>query len=207
MIDIANSTFSYNTGGDGSAIRFGLNNSTTRRLTNSTFFGNQGSPAIQVAGNNLFLDNVTIAGNYFNDNSARAAGLLLAGFTTRVTSRNSLIANNLNASGRNDIEALQPDILIFTSQGYNLFENVITTPITGNTTGNLIGVDPLHDSVVRNNGSAPPTMNLRPGSPAIDAGDPSVFPATDQRGITRTQDGDGKTALRVPTPARLKSVR
>ncbi|MBC7797142.1 MAG: VCBS repeat-containing protein [Pyrinomonadaceae bacterium] len=196
LIDIANSTFSHNTGGNGSAIRFGLNNFTTRRITNSTFFGNRDSSAIQVAGNDLFLDNVTIAGNTFNDNSARAAGLLLAGFTTRVTSRNTIIANNFNASGGNDIEVLQPEITTFTSQGYNLFENIGSTVLTGNTTGNLIGVDPLLDVTIRDNGGLPQTINLRPGSPAIDAGDPMNFSATDGRGIARPQDGDGDGAAR-----------
>jgi hypothetical protein len=46
------------------------------------------------------------------------------------------------------------------------------------------GVDPLLGPLAENGGITP-TVSLLPGSPAIDAGDESVCPLTDQRGVTR----------------------
>jgi hypothetical protein len=42
-----------------------------------------------------------------------------------------------------------------------------------------------------NNGGPTLTSALRPGSPAIDAGDNAGCPATDQRGVHRPINGDG----------------
>jgi len=61
---------------------------------------------------------------------------------------------------------------------------------------NLIGVDPLLGPLAFN-GGATRTHALRPGSPAIDTGDPTTFPPTDQRGVTRPQDGDGNGNARA----------
>jgi hypothetical protein len=48
------------------------------------------------------------------------------------------------------------------------------------------GIDPQLGPVA-DNGGPTPTMALLPASPAIDAGDDSVCPPTDQRGVTRPQ--------------------
>ena len=50
---------------------------------------------------------------------------------------------------------------------------------------------------MRNNGGTTSNYALRQCSAAIDAGDPTTFPATDQRGITRPQDGDGNGTARA----------
>jgi hypothetical protein len=50
-------------------------------------------------------------------------------------------------------------------------------------------LDPLLGPL-RDNGGPTPTRALLGGSPAVDAGDPGACPATDQRGILRTWDGD-----------------
>ncbi|WP_025323329.1 choice-of-anchor Q domain-containing protein [Deferrisoma camini] len=56
--------------------------------------------------------------------------------------------------------------------------------------GDLVNTDPQLGPLADNGG---PTWTLLPqgGSPAIDAGDDGVCPATDQRGVSRPQDGDG----------------
>ena len=72
----------------------------------------------------------------------------------------------------------------------------VTGTISGNTTGNLIGVDPILDSTLRDNGGATQTLALLPVSPAIDAGNPTTFPPTDQRGVSRPQDGNGDGTAR-----------
>jgi CSLREA domain-containing protein len=77
-----------------------------------------------------------------------------------------------------------------TSQGHNLITTTAGCTIVGNETGNIYGIDPLLGALADNGG---PTMThrLRPASPAIDAGHPSDFEATDQRGVLRSKDGDG----------------
>src|SRR6185369_5786261 len=57
-------------------------------------------------------------------------------------------------------------------------------------------VNPLFDSMLRDNGGPTKTLALRPSSPAIDTGNPSTFPSTDQRGFSRPQDGDGNGLAR-----------
>jgi CSLREA domain-containing protein len=53
----------------------------------------------------------------------------------------------------------------------------------------ITGVSPLLGPL-QDNGGSTLTHALQPGSPAIDAGDNGVCPATDQRGESRPQDGD-----------------
>src|SRR5690606_18606571 len=101
----------------------------------------------------------------------------------------TIIANNYNPNGPADLG--DGPSSNFNSQGYNLIESIYSGTIQGDTTGNQIGVDPRLDGLMRDNGGPTRTMALRPGSPAIDAGDPATFPPADQRGIARPQDGDG----------------
>jgi cysteine-rich repeat protein len=75
------------------------------------------------------------------------------------------------------------------SEGYNIIKNASSCTITGDTTGNQIGVDPLLGPLADNGG---PTRTRRPGSPAIEAGNPAppgsgngACEATDQRGVVR----------------------
>ncbi|HAM73009.1 MAG TPA: hypothetical protein DCM86_15330 [Verrucomicrobiales bacterium] len=62
--------------------------------------------------------------------------------------------------------------------------------ITGDTTGNIYGKDPLLGPL-QNNAGPTFTHALLPGSPAIDAGDPTLATELDQRGVPRPQDGNG----------------
>src|SRR5262249_38514118 len=57
---------------------------------------------------------------------------------------------------------------------------------SGDLPGTAAQLGPLQD-----NGGPTPTHALLSGSPAIDAGDSTGCPPTDQRGITRPQDGHG----------------
>jgi hypothetical protein len=79
-----------------------------------------------------------------------------------------------------------------TSLGFNLIET--TTPpcaISGNTSGNVTGMDPLLGPL-QNNGGPTKTQALLKGSPAIDAGQTPCLDSsntlvltTDQRGFAR----------------------
>jgi hypothetical protein len=95
-----------------------------------------------------------------------------------VTLKNSIVSNNSGGDfGGASI----------TSLGYNLDSDgtgVLSGPGDFSNTDPLLG--PLTD-----NGGPTFTHALLAGSPAIDTGDPTDFPHTDQRGINRPVDGDG----------------
>ena len=79
---------------------------------------------------------------------------------------------------------------VLTSKGYNLVQDTSACTIAGDTTGNIIGQDPLLGPL-RDNGGPTETHALLLGSPAIDAGscqDAGGNPVlTDQRGVARPQ--------------------
>ncbi len=77
------------------------------------------------------------------------------------------------------------------SDGYNLIQNTNACTITGNTTGNIYGIDPLLGPL-QDNGGPTFTHALLPGSPAIDAGNAFGL-TTDQRGFPRPYDLPGIT--------------
>ena len=170
----------------------------------------------------LTLDNSTVSGNFAQSNYGgivdtnpggtadqvhisnstivynRAAGAC-GGFgiasvsdTGQQSLRNTIIANNIGSSNP-DVATASP----INSLGYNLIKNATGATIGGSTTGNILGTDPNLDPVLRFNGGATRTHALRPGSPAIDTGDPAITSGTDQRGIARPQDGDGTGGARA----------
>ncbi|MBP6214389.1 MAG: VCBS repeat-containing protein [Pyrinomonadaceae bacterium] len=170
----------------------------------------------------LTLDNSTVSGNFAQSNyggivdtnpggtadqvhisnstivNNRAAGTC-GGFgidsvsdTGQQSLRNTIIANN-TAAANPDIRTASP----LNSLGYNLIKNTAGATIGGSTTGNILGADPNLDTVLRFNGGPTRTHALKPGSPAIDTGDPAITSGTDQRGIVRPQDGDGTGGARA----------
>jgi hypothetical protein len=169
----------------------GILNSGTMSLINSTISGNStgiapggGGGGIDNTGT-LFLQNTTIA-----DNSAYSGGGLANHNST--TMQNSILAGNKDANQ-------QPSDCLgaLMSQGYNLIGSTTDCNLTGDTTGDLLGADPLL-SPLQDNGGPTFTYALLPGSPAIDAGNPATpgtggmaCETTDQRGVARPQDGDG----------------
>ena len=192
----------------------GIINFTEGTITNSTISGNsttnQGGGIF--TGGTLLLTNVTISSNdsgigggifsfgtetlinvTINGNNAGDGGGIFNSLQT-VSLRNSIITDNLgsNCSGA------------VTSLGHNL-ENGNTCGFTG--PGDLSNSNPLLGPLANNGG---PTMThaLLPGSPAIDAADPTTFPPTDQRGVSRPQGAapDIGAYELVPTLATTVSV-
>lgn len=104
--------------------------------------------------------------------------------------KNTIIADNSVGHPWSDV--INPDDCHGTIilQGYNLIRTTAGCIITGNETGNIYGFNPLLGALADNGG---PTMTHRllPASPAVDAGHPSDFEETDQRGVLRPKDGDG----------------
>jgi hypothetical protein len=68
------------------------------------------------------------------------------------------------------------------SGGHNLVQDDSCNPVASDLINGEAGIGPLAD-----NGGPTWTHALAPSSPAIDAGDDSVCPATDQRGVIRPQ--------------------
>ena len=109
-----------------------------------------------------------------------------------VTLENTIIANNTAANGLGDTTGAPtpgPDVDgTVTSNGHNLLGNA--TEASGFTgTGDLIGANP-NLAPLADNGGPTETMELLPGSDAIDAG-VAAGSTFDQRGMPRTVDDPG----------------
>jgi CSLREA domain-containing protein len=165
----------------------------TATLTNSTVSGNSaggnggGIIAGSVNGGGLTLLNVTVT-----ENSAHAGGGVVLDAHGTSSVKNSIIAGNLvdlTGAGR-DVSGA------FTSGGHNLIgDGTGATGFANGTNGDLVGTaaDPIDPRLgpLANNGGPTRTHALLAGSPAIDHGDGTGAPATDQRGVARARDGDG----------------
>jgi hypothetical protein len=200
------SIFDNQAGADGGGI-FG---SGTLVLTNSTISGNQsGGNGGGIAATSGALDgtNITISGNQANGNGGgifSSASVALASATVTENSsvgsetqgggiyhggqggftlRNTILARNNGASSADCSGTL-------TSQGYNLVgddSGCAFQAAGGDQVGRGDGaIDPLLGQLAGNGGPTP-THALLEGSPAIDAGNPTVCPASDQRGVVRPQ--------------------
>ena len=161
-------------GGGGAAIR-GESGGDTVLIENSTISGNTGSPAIGSLNVDFVLNNTTIA-----NNSSYGVGFGACADCAVITFSNTIVANN--AAG--DCAFSLSKVI---SKGYNLSSDGSCGFIG---TGDLENTDPLLGPL-QDNGGLTLTHALLAESPAIDAGDNSVCPADDQRGIFRPQDGDG----------------
>jgi hypothetical protein len=153
-----------------------LNAGSNVSITNDTFNGNtatgptgQGS-AIYVSAAPVTITNCTIAGN----SAASAGGALYFGDRTTVIN-NTIIASNVGGN------------CSFASSGTFTGGHNIQY---GDSTCLLMTAGNPQLGALADNGGAAKTMALGAGSPAIDAADPAKAPATDARGVART-DGNG----------------
>jgi len=126
--------------------------------------------------------NSTGAGGEFGGVGGDGGGLYVAGTATGIVGH-VILADNSAASGAgsNCWGAM-------TSRGYNLVEDTNDCTVAGDTTGNVIGQDPLLGAL-QNNGGPTWTHALLPGSPAIDAGNLARTTGMDQRYVCRPLDG------------------
>jgi fibronectin-binding autotransporter adhesin len=199
-------TISSNGARDGGGIAtLASNPITTATITNCTISGNT---ATSVGGGiwswraNLVLAHSTITGNEVNSSTGAAdtgGGILInAGYLGYATTiADTIIAGNRESSGNaSDVSvtaAMQsPPTIRSTLVGYTPYipESPVGSP---DPNGNLVG-GPVHGAIdpmlgpLAFNGGPTKTHALLPGSPAIDAGDPTAFagvgdtPAFDERG-------------------------
>lgn len=168
-------------------------------LTNVTISGNtayDGNGGGILAGAPVHLENCTVVSNAAigvipATSFGRGGGIAVIGSGNQVEIRNTIIAgNSANIVLSTGTVSIGPDAWgALLSQGWNLIQSPTDAVITGDLTGNLLGVDP-RTGPLTNNGGPTLTHSLLPGSPAIDAASPFVFPRTDQRGAIRPQDGN-----------------
>ncbi len=175
MLAMSNSTVADNTGDDGAGISGG---NPTMTLTNVTVSGNRGFGVggISVGGT------ATILNSTITDNgripAGNVGGLKTNGATVNL--KNTIIARNLSSNFAEDVSGA------VVSQGNNLIGNttggsgfILTGP-----NADLRNMNPQLGGFA-NNGGATYTISLRSTSPAINAGNNTGAPATDQRGVAR----------------------
>jgi len=176
-VTVTNSTFSGNRGTGAGGAMFNSGGDDIITATNTTISGNRAG----TYGGGIFnwyggvtLTNVTLA---YNIASINGGGIYqYSGSPYRGTTlKNTIIAHN---SGGNCAGSL--------SNVKRAGSNLCSDATCG---GGFIVGDPLLGPL-QNNGGATFTHALLEGSPAIDAGDDSISPATDQRGVARPQDGN-----------------
>jgi len=147
-------------------------------VINSTLVDNtvEESGAVYLVGGTIELRSVTLAGN-------TGGGLVVAGGTARV--HNSILAGNGPdcSAGAGGIDSL----------GYNLVGDAAGCNWV-KTCGDDLGSasQPINPKLgpLEDNGGPTWTVELQPGSPAVDDGDNANCPATDQRGFPRPKDGN-----------------
>ncbi|RPJ44002.1 MAG: right-handed parallel beta-helix repeat-containing protein, partial [Chloroflexi bacterium] len=195
-VHIYNSTLSANQGG-GIFINGGQ-----LHIANSTISGNQGGSGILAQNASVEIASSTIVKNVAS--TAGSGGGISASNGATVALRNTILADNTNATAPNCSAATGATV---TSKGYNILSSTTGCTVSA-VTGDQFNVDPLIESMLKDNGGHTQTHTLQTKSRAIDRGNPGGCtdvdgkPLTiDQRGYARPQDGDGDSAARCDVGA------
>jgi hypothetical protein len=163
--------------------------------TNVTISGNTAGAGGAVGGtggglaalsSSVAVAHSTIDGNTAAPVNSAGGGVHKNGGT--LTLLNTILAANTATTGANCGGAG------ITSLGHNLSQDGSCAAVF-TATGDLNNANPQLGPL-QNNGGVTPTHALLPGSAAIDTGDDTKCPATDQRGVSRPVDGTGDGAPR-----------
>ncbi len=155
----------------------GVDNGGVLVIQNTTISQNKGNGLVNNAGN-VTVKNSTITNNQVNDLSTAYGGGIRTVYGT-VTISNSIISGNSAPQA--------PDCYAYTinsslvSNGYNIIGTNASCNITAKP-GDKFNIDPLLLPLL--------SVGYQPissGSPALDAGNDTACPSTDQRGVTRPQ--------------------
>ena len=195
---VKNSTISDNTTSGENGYGGGLYNAEGRTdLINSTISNNSAEYGGGIYNDSgvVNLSNCTITGNSANQGGG------IKSVSGSVVLRNTILGRNLART------KFGPDCHgDLVSQGYNIVEHISACGFAV-TTGDLVNTDPCIGGLRDNNGSTE-THALVPGSPAIDAGNPTGCldqdgnPLdSDQRGVTRVGRCDIGSFESVPGEA------
>ncbi|MBI4752726.1 MAG: hypothetical protein HY774_29910, partial [Acidobacteria bacterium] len=203
-LTMTGSTISGNTLTGSFPLGGGIFNMGALILTNCTISGNLNIGSTASLGGGIrshgpvTLLNCTITGNTSLGGNPFGGGVSLGNGGT-MNLRNSLIAGN---SANQGIDIFGTIV----SLGYNLIGNTANTTITGDTTGNILNVNPMLGGLASNGGPTQ-THALLTGSPAIDAGTTTSAPLTDQRGFGRSGNTDiGAFEFNGLTPTTVTSM-
>ncbi len=165
-----------------------------------TIAGNQavnfGGGLFYVAAGDLYLYYSTITANTADTDQngfGDGGGIHLEDTAHQLLPQGVLIAGNSDGPSQT-----YPDCsgtMALDSEGFNLIGNNAGCPTASALSSDQVGtpqnsIDPLLGPLADNGGDTL-TFALLPGSPALDMGDLTCFPALDQRGLPRPQDGDG----------------
>ena len=177
--------------GDGGGIYLnltlpGLNGYIANNTLSGNSAGRGGGIYTAASGSTPTLRHLTVASNSASLAPNQGGGVYASG-TIAPDLRACIIANNTASTGTDIYGTVN-------SLDYSLIENTTDTTITGTTTNNITGTDPLLGPLADNGG---PTMThaLQPGSPALDKIPQAEFTDwQDQRQAPRNQttspDGD-----------------
>jgi predicted outer membrane repeat protein len=157
----------------------GIANFGTLTVTDCTLSGNSASIGGGIS--NYINRTLTITNSTLSGNSAVDGGGGISNFLGTVTLGNTIVAEN-TAPGSPDLSGE------LNSQGHNLIGD--GTGGSGYDPTDLVGtssnpIDPRLGPLQDNSGPTQ-TMALMPGSPALNAGDPTQLGSPDQRGVVRT---------------------
>ncbi len=198
-----------NASGGGISVGSGVHTITNTTINNN--FSNSDGGGISIFGGTVTISNSTISNNGALESGG---GIEVLGVLNLI---NSTITKNSSAqpgggiwiSGRSLVN-LGNSIVANQLSGGDCSAPVTTTLKDMDSDGSCnVGItsDPLLGPLA-DNGGPTRTHAIAPGSPAIDAGDGSVCPLTDQRGISRPQGSacdigayEYKAAPAVPIPA------
>jgi hypothetical protein len=172
---VTNSTFSTNTAANTGGAITADNDTNPVVITNSTFYNNSAATGGGIAN----LGRLNLGNSTLSNNNASNGGAVRNGLGGILSLRNSILANS---TGGVDC------IKVNTTQAVENINNLIETTGAGAEScgTSLLSSDPMLNSLT-NNGGLTQTMALRANSPAINAGDDTSCPSTDQRGMTRPQ--------------------
>ena len=188
-VTIDRTQVSGNTAVDGGGIN--NNSGGTINIVNSTISGNISTRTGSFAGGGGIYNNSGGPINVTNttvvlNSSAGEGGGIKINSSGPVTLKNSIVANNTAATGPDCADS--GGLVGPASPGHNLIGDDTGCSFTP-AAGDLVGsggspVDPVLGPL-QDNGGSTLTHELLFGSPAIDAGDNTVCPATDQRSAPR----------------------
>ena len=171
-------------------------------VTNSTISGNtsvrHGGGAYVNASGRMTMTFSTVANN---SSDLQGEGIYNSGNGDPAIVGNSVVTDNSAPAGPNCAGNFEPP----TSLDHNLIGDDSGCNYVP-AAGDLVNVDPLLGPLKDNTGPTH-THALGAGSPAIDAGDDSVAPTTDQRGIARPQGAASDIgAFEFTTPCNGKAA-